>query len=193
MHPTLLLATAFLALVLAGAWCISRILPARLPRLAGFVGGCLCLGAIALVGFCFAQRDLERVQRTCTACGRTELITSIAGVRFGREELESGERYVQRFAPVLAAGHEHVWAEYRPWLGPHPSDISGWFRELPKIADRMRADEVLRKTKAFPAELKQQVWVDFSVCVDYRPQSETSDDAFERWRTHDWPRLDGQR
>jgi hypothetical protein len=58
----------------------------------------------------------------------------------------------------------------------------GWFRVLPKLRDRVAADELFQEAQALPQGQRLNLMCEFSSCVWVRSGSEGDlDQAFGRW------------
>jgi len=179
------LAAPLLAIpILGGAtfalWWISRHLAGR-----SALAAVILVPLLAFGDWWLALSTLTRAQYVCAECGRTEEQWRFAGIVVSRALHDDGAEYTRRYAPKE---HAHTWHfESCRWRGTGMVEcteqvIGGWFRVLPKLADREAADALVLQARSLPLEERCRLMDEISSGVWLQEKSLGGiDQAFETW------------
>ena len=180
------LAAPLLAIPILGSatfalWWISRHVAGRRALAAAIIIPGLAFGAWWLT-----LSLLTRAEYVCAECGREEEQWRFANFVVSRALHDDGAEYARRYAPKE---HAHEWhfesCRHRGFgtVECNEQVIGGWFRVLPKLADREAADALVLQARSLPLEERCLLMDEISSGVWLREKDEGGiDAAFERWR-----------
>ena len=125
----------------------------------------------------------------CLECGRTEEQTWYDDRLLSSELVADGEDYARRFGVVSGKRHAHEW-HLESGFSTEPGNIcctmvmvAGWFRALPKLADRQAVDALYREMRALPSEQRPGLMssVGGEVWIPHELDHADLDAAFAKW------------